>query len=78
MFFLLVPPTVQVFIEDTSNVQNFLILSKCIYTPLKRVSKVTVLDVGKSQIGVLITFFFYVSLHLPNFSFGPILNPRPH
>ena len=47
--FLLVPPTVLLFIEDTSNFQDFLIVLKLIYTPFKRVSKVTELDVGKSQ-----------------------------
>ena len=47
--FLLVPPTVLVINEDSSNFQDFLSLLKFIYTISKRVSKVTELDVGKSQ-----------------------------
>ena len=39
--FLLVPPTVLVIIEDISNFQDFLSILKFIYTPSKRVSKVT-------------------------------------
>ena len=39
--FLLVPPAVLIIIEDTSNFQDFLSLLKFIYTPSKRVSKVT-------------------------------------
>jgi len=47
--FLLVPPAVLVIIEDATNFQDFLSFLKFIYTPFKRVSKVTELDVGKSQ-----------------------------
>ena len=47
--FLLVPPAALVIIDDTSNFQDFLSLLKLIYTPFKRVSKVTELDVHKSQ-----------------------------
>ena len=47
--FLLVPPAVLVIIEDATNFQDFLSFLKFIYTPFKTVSKVTELDVGKSQ-----------------------------
>ena len=47
--FFLVPPAVLVIIDDTSNFQDFLSFLKLIYTPFKRVSKVTELDVVKSQ-----------------------------
>ena len=46
---LLVLPANLVNIDDTSNLQDFLSLLQYIYTPFKRVSKVTELDVGKSQ-----------------------------
>jgi len=77
--FLLVPPTVLVINEDSSNFQDFLSLLKFIYTILKRVSKVTELDVGKSQNRCAYhkKIFSDVSLHLLNFSFRPIWNPRP-
>ena len=76
--FLLVPPTVLVIIEDTSNFQVFLSLIKLIYTPLKRVSKVTYLYVGRSQNRCAYhkkNIFLCFLLHLLNYSFGPILNP---
>ena len=47
--FLLVLPAVLVIIEDTSNFQDFIIFFKLIYTPFKRVSEETELDVGRSQ-----------------------------
>ena len=60
--FLLVPPAVPVIIEDTSNFQDFLSFLKFIYTPIKRVSKVTVLDVGKSQ-NTMLECGYYLKSH---------------
>ena len=79
MCFLLVPPAVIVNIEDTSNFHEFLSILKFIYTPFKRVSKVTDLYVDKSQNRCAChkKIFSYVSLHLLKFSFKAMLKPRP-
>ena len=67
--FLLLPPAVLVIMDDPSNFQGFLSFLKCIYTPFKKVSKVTKWDVRKSQnkCAYRKTIFSFVSLKLLQF-----------
>ena len=44
-----VPPAVQVIIDEPSNLQDFLSVLNCMYTPFKRVPKGTPLDLCKSH-----------------------------
>ena len=62
--FLLVPPVVLVIMDNLFNFQDFLSFLKCIYTPLKKVTKVTKWDICKSPNKSLIVFFLFIKLTL--------------
>ena len=75
--FLLVPPAVLVIMDDPSNFQDFLSFSMCIYTLFKRVSKVSELDLCKSQKKCGYHQKILFSLYFLKFLFRPFLNPVP-